>query len=191
MNDCLCGRAGPHRRSGTQPTFAGWVRRGRDSCVHGPQQQPRRPLDELTDTARRAAVWTLVVLGIGGLRNRRLAPPPRRGAPVPRLRDRSRDAPGSRSAARRRVPQGVSVAVHYLCDRRADRAVRLDRRSPCTRAGRRGARRLVAADIGRRSRPGGRQLDGRPARDSRRAAKAAAGAAVGVEPRPSRASSSA
>ena len=76
--------------------------------------QQRRPLEELSGTARRAAVWTLVVLGIGVF-----------AIAVWRLRlvvallflafvIAAAMRPGVESLARRRVPQSVSVAVHYL-----------------------------------------------------------------------------
>ena len=76
--------------------------------------QPRRPLEELSDTARRAAVWTIVVLGIGVF-----------ALAVWRLRlvvallflafvIAAAMRPGVEALARRRVPPGVSVAIHYL-----------------------------------------------------------------------------
>ena len=176
----------------TQPTFASSKRRGRTSCVHGPARSTT------TATLRGA-------LGHGAssscldarrsryrsLRGRGLAPPPRRGAPVPRLCDRCGDAPWSRGARSPARAAGRECRGSLPGDRRADRAVHLARRSPRAGAGRRGARHRVASHFGRRSRPGGRQLDRRAARAPRRAAKAAAGASLGVEPRPSRGSSSA
>ena len=76
--------------------------------------QQRRPLEELSGTARRAAVWTLVVLGIGVF-----------AIAVWRLRlvvallflafvIAAAMRPGVEALARRRVPPSVSVAVHYL-----------------------------------------------------------------------------
>ena len=78
------------------------------------EQQPRRPFEELSDTARRAAVWTLVVLGIGAF-----------AIAVWRLRlvvallflafvIAAAMRPGVESLQRRRVPPSVSVAFHYV-----------------------------------------------------------------------------
>ena len=76
--------------------------------------QPRRPVEELSDTARRAAVWALVVLGIGVF-----------SIAVWRLRVvvalvflafviAAAMRPGVEAMARRRIPRGVGVGIHYL-----------------------------------------------------------------------------
>jgi predicted PurR-regulated permease PerM len=79
-----------------------------------PTAQPRRPLEELSGTARRAAVWALVVLGIGvfavALWRLRLVVALLFLAFVIAAAMR----PGVEALARRRVPPSVSIAVHYL-----------------------------------------------------------------------------
>ena len=72
------------------------------------------PRNELADAARRAAVWALVILGIGlvavGIWKLRLVVALLFLAFVLAAAMR----PGVEALARRRIPQGIGVAIHYV-----------------------------------------------------------------------------
>ena len=70
-----------------------------------------------------------------------LEDPARRDAPLPRLHDRRRHAPGRRRPTADRVPRSVGILLHYVAFLGARRLLSLARRSPGDRPGAGGARR--------------------------------------------------